>query len=59
MQNEIIKSLRAALEAIKAAAEAHPCFCADPEEAEKEGGDMAFVTLSIAKVAREALEWDE
>ena len=58
-KNEI--KLRAALESIKAAAEQHPCFAGyQPDvsytDVASDGGDIAFVTLDIARVAKEALE---
>ena len=54
------QKLRAALESILAAAEDHPCFAGhaedmDRDEIQREGGDIAFVTLDIAWVARSAL----
>lgn len=57
-----MKEHRDALEAIKAAAEQHPCFMGYEDDGmtreviDAEGGDAAFVTLDIAWVAKEALE---
>lgn len=57
-----MNTYKQALEEIKNAAEQHPCFMGyvedgiTKEEIDAEGGDIAFVTLDIAWIAKTALD---